>query len=91
MIARKEKFLSIEKNHVSTSVPWSWDGKNVVVQLDRLFALDDSFNPKSARAISSMHNSRAIKSLSKQFMIRDIVFVTQQHLTYNTHRIEALD
>ena len=62
MVAGEEKLVSVQKNDVAARVARSGNNQDVLVKLDRMFALNDSLDTKPRGAIVQMHYALAAKS-----------------------------
>src|SRR5215213_652903 len=64
--------------------------EQIIVELYRLFAANYVFDTKATRTVVSMHQSLAVKSIAKQLVRSNVVFVCKQHAIDAAHRFDPL-
>ena len=88
VIARKQKLVPVKKNDVTTSMSRRGNHEQLVVELNRLGAVNDVLDAESRCAVIGVHHSFATKSLMKQLVIGNVVFVREQHAADPAHRFD---
>src|SRR5262245_31462784 len=91
MITRKQKLLFVEKYHMPASVTGCRYQQEVVIERNRILAIDNLFQQESGCTVRSMHCSLCSKPSSKRLMRSDVIFVGEQHSCNSTHLGDSFD
>jgi len=63
--------------------------EQIIVELQRRFAVNDLFEAETSGAIVGVHESRAIEAFVKLAMVGDVVLMCQEHLAHAAHCVDA--
>ena len=77
VIAREEKLVAVKIDHVTACMTRHGNHEQIIVQLYWFLTTDDLFDAKTSGAIVGVHYSFAVESLTKQFVICNVVFVRE--------------
>ena len=91
MIASEEKLFSIKKDDVTARVTGCGNDQQIVIELNRIFALNYLLDAETRGAVVGVHQSFALESFVKKSVSRDVIFVRQEHLTDAAERCDSFE
>src|SRR6185503_3994098 len=75
VIAGKQKLLFVKKYDMTASMSRSRNHEQIIVELERLFAVNYLLETETSGAVVGVHQSLATEFLVKQFVRGDVVFM----------------
>ena len=88
VIAGEQKFVPVKKNNVTASMSRRWNHEQLLVELNGFGTVNYLLDAETAGTIISVHDSVATKSLAKQLVIGNVVFVREQHAADAAHHFD---
>src|SRR5215216_4024993 len=76
VIPGEQKLVPVKKDNVTSRMSRDGNYEQVIIQLDRVGAVNYLLNPQTCSAIIGMHQSFTAEFLTKQLVIGDVVFVS---------------
>ena len=91
MIACEQKLISVKKDYVTTRMAGCRNDEQLIIQLNGISPLDYLFDAETSCTIFGVHHPFTTEPLTKQVVIRHVVFVRQQHSAHATHRFDPFE